>query len=49
MVAFPEIRPQDATPDITAIYADICAVSGVPMVNLIWRHFAALPDALGWA
>lgn len=36
-------------PQIVAIYADIGAVSGVPMVNLIWRHFAALPGVLAWA
>lgn len=44
-----EIRPSDAPPQIAAIYADIGAVSGVPMVNLIWRHFAALPGVLAWA
>jgi len=44
-----EIRPADAPPAIAAIYADIRAVSGVPMVNLIWRHFAALPGVLDWA
>ncbi len=46
---FAEIRPADAPPAIAAIYADIRAVSGVPMVNLIWRHFAALPGVLEWA
>ncbi|MDE2580164.1 MAG: hypothetical protein KGL52_00870 [Rhodospirillales bacterium] len=44
-----EIRPADAPPAIAAIYADIRAVSGVPMINLIWRHFAALPGLLDWA
>ncbi|WP_298106137.1 hypothetical protein [Bradyrhizobium sp.] len=44
-----EVRPEDAPPEIAAIYADIRAVSGVPMVNLIWRHFAALPGVLDWA
>ncbi len=44
-----EIRPEDAPAGIAAIYADIRAVSGVPMVNLIWRHFAALPGVLEWA
>ncbi len=48
MATFPEIRPQDAPPEVAAIYADIRAVSGVPMVNLIWRHFAALPGVLEW-
>ena len=44
-----EIRQADAPPEIAAIYADIRAVSGVPMVNLIWRHFATLPGVLDWA
>lgn len=49
MTSFAEVRPQDASPEIAAIYADIRAVSGVPVVNLIWRHFAALPGVLDWA
>lgn len=49
MASFPEIRAQDAPADIAAIYADIRAVSGAPVVNLIWRHFAALPGVLDWA
>jgi|GEM_PF-890591 len=49
MQEFPEIHPLDATPEISSIYADIRLVSGVPMVNLIWRHFAALPGILPWA
>jgi hypothetical protein len=49
MTNFPEIHPHNASPEIAAIYADIRAVSGLSMVNLIWRHFAALPDILEWA
>jgi len=49
MTNFPEIHPLNASPEIAAIYADIRAVSGLAMVNLIWRHFAALPDVLEWA
>ena len=49
MTNFPEIHPLNASPEIAAIYADIRAVSGLSMVNLIWRHFAALPDILEWA
>ena len=49
MKQFPEIRPEDASPEIAAIYVEIRAVSGVPVVNLIWRHFAALPGVLAWA
>lgn len=44
-----QVHSADATPEIAAIYADISAVSGVPMVNLIWRHFASLPGVLPWA
>ena len=44
-----EVRPENASPEIAAIYADIRAVSGVPVVNLIWRHFASLPGVLEWA
>ncbi|MBP0447674.1 hypothetical protein J8J14_23235 [Roseomonas sp. SSH11] len=42
----PEIRESEAPPDVAAIYAEIRAVSGLPLVNLIWRHFAALPGVL---
>jgi hypothetical protein len=45
----PEIRESEAPPETAAIYAEIRAASGLPMVNLIWRHFAALPGALPWA
>ena len=46
---FPQVHQEDAPPEIAAIYADIRAASGVPVVNLIWRHFAALPGVLPWA
>ena len=49
MTNFPEVHPLNASPEIAAIYADIRAVSGLSMVNLIWRHFAALPGILEWA
>jgi hypothetical protein len=49
MAMFPQIPPQDAPPQIAKIYADIRAVSGLPVVNLIWRHLATLPDVLPWA
>src|SRR5271167_1934239 len=49
MTALPQIREQDATPEILAIYSKIKTVSGLPMVNLIWRHFAAFPGVLDWA
>lgn len=44
-----EVREADAPPQIQAIFADIKAVSNVPQVNLIWRHFATEPDILGWS
>jgi hypothetical protein len=49
MTNFPEVHPLNASPEIAAIYSDIRAVSGLAMVNLIWRHFAALPGILEWA
>jgi hypothetical protein len=48
-MTFPQVSQQDASPPIAAIYADIRRVSGLPVVNLIWRHFAALPGVLPWA
>jgi len=44
-----EVRPSDAPAAIAALYADILLVSGVPVVNLIWRHLATLPGVLAWA
>ena len=49
MPPFPEIREQDATPEIAAIYSEIRTVSGLPLVNLIWRHIATYPSVLSWA
>lgn len=49
MTNFPEVHPLNASPEIAATYADIRAVSGLSMVNLIWRHFAALPGIIDWA
>ena len=43
------ISETEATDDIAALYADIRATQGVPVVNLIWRHIAVFPGALGWA
>ena len=44
----PAITEGDATGEIAAIYTDIRAVTGVPVVNLIWRHLATMPGALPW-
>jgi hypothetical protein len=46
MPAFPQIRAQDARPDIAAIYSEIKIVSGLRIVNLSWRHFAGFPGIL---
>lgn len=46
MMSLPEIRESEAPPDVAALYAEIRTVSGLPLVNLIWRHFAALPGVL---
>ena len=45
----PAISEADATGEIADLYADIRASLGVPVVNLIWRHFATLPGGLAWA
>lgn len=45
----PEIREPDASPDITALYNDICTVLGTPFVNLIHRYLATIPGALQYA
>lgn len=46
MTSLPEIRESEAPPAVAAIYAEIRITSGLPLVNLIWRHFAALPGVL---
>lgn len=43
-----ETREAEAPPEVAATYAALRAASGVPQVNLIWRHAAALPGVLGW-
>ena len=45
----PAISEADATGEVAALYADIRATLGVPVVNLIWRHLAMFPGALPWA
>lgn len=48
-MAFAEMRETEAPPGIAAIYAALRAASGVPVVNLIWRHLATMPGVLPWA
>ena len=45
----PSITEADATGNIAAIYTDIRATLGVPVVNLIWRHLAVFTEGLPWA
>lgn len=46
---FPEVAERDARGAIALLYADIRRTLQVPMVNLIYRHMAAIPDCLPWA
>lgn len=47
--ALPELHEAEAPPEVAAIYAGLREAMGVPVVNLIWRHFATLPGVLPWA
>ncbi len=49
MIGLAEIREADAPAATAVIYGQIKEASGLPLVNLIWRHFAALPEVLPWA
>lgn len=44
----PAITEDAATGETAALFADIRAVYGVSVVNLIWRHLATMPGALAW-
>lgn len=48
-MSLPEIREADAPPEVAAIYGQLRTAYGLPLVNLIWRHFATLPGVLPWA
>jgi hypothetical protein len=43
-----EIAEIQADGDIAVLYADIRRTTGVPFVNLIYRHIATIPAALAW-
>ncbi len=43
-----EVRETDAPPAVARIYREICEATGLPFVNLAWRHMAALPGVLPW-
>lgn len=47
--ALPEIKEGDAVGETAALYDDIRAVIGVPIVNLIFRNMATVPGCLLWA
>lgn len=44
-----EVREEDASEDVRAIYSDIKRATSIPYVNLIYRHFAVHPEMLAWA
>src|SRR6266542_6127978 len=43
-----EIPESEAPTDIAVIYADIRRCMRLPLVNLIYRHLATMPDVLPW-
>lgn len=45
----PAITEAAASGETAMVYADLRATLGVSVVNLIWRHIATFPGALGWA
>ena len=45
----PAVTEADATGAVAAMFADIRAVTGVGVVNLIWRHLATIPGGLEFA
>ena len=44
-----EVPEHAATGETAAIYADLRAALGVPLVNLVFRNMAAIPGCLSWA
>jgi hypothetical protein len=47
--AIAEVPERAAPPEIAAIYAEMRAALDMPLVNLIYRHFATHPGFLPWA
>ncbi len=45
---FQEVREPDAPPEVARIYHEIREATGLPFVNLAWRHMAAFPGVLPW-
>lgn len=48
MTSIPEVREDEASPEIAAIYDEYKRATGLQSINLIYRHLATLPDALPW-
>ena len=48
MPNFEEIREPNAPPHVAAHYDDIKQATGIPQVNLIYRHLATHPGVLEW-
>jgi hypothetical protein len=46
---FPAVGEAAATGGTAALFADIRAIVGVRVVNLVWRHLATIDGALPWA
>jgi hypothetical protein len=46
---FPAVAESSATVETAQLFADIRAVVGVRLVNLVWRHLATIDGALPWA
>lgn len=46
MNALPEFREADTPLEVGAIFAEVKAASGLPLVNLVRRHSAAMPCVL---
>lgn len=44
----PAVTEAAATGQVAAVFADIRATLGMPIVNLVWRHLAVRPGALAW-
>jgi hypothetical protein len=46
---FPAVAEAAATGETAELFADIRAMVGVRVVNLVWRHLATIDGALPWA
>ena len=44
----PTVTEAEATGETAALFAELRATLGIPLVNLIWRHLATIPGGLAW-